>query len=38
MDGKKLADVKVPFLVKLFENCFEEGTMIENFSKDANLI
>ncbi len=40
MDGKKLADVKVPFLVKLFENAVKKikGTMIEELLKDANLI
>ena len=41
MDGKKLADVKVPFLVKLFEKRAAKkikGTMIEELLKDANLI
>ena len=41
MDGKKLADVKVPFLVKLFEKRAVKkikGTMIEELLKDANLI
>ena len=41
MDGKKLADVKVPFLVKLFEKRASKkikGTMIEELLKDANLI
>ena len=42
MDGKKLADVKVPFLVKLFENVLRRKskgiTMIEELLKDANLI
>ena len=38
---KKLADVKVPFLVKLFEKRAAKkikGTMIEELLKDANLI
>ena len=41
MDGKKLADVKVPFLVKLFEKRAVKkikGTFIEELLKDADLI